>query len=301
MDMKPLDAYNACVDSLGEYVRQAGFTDVVLGLSGGLDSSVVAAMACDALGHSHVHGFMLPGPFSTARSITDARNLAHNLDLSPRTISITLPYENVKSVYHRGCDKPMGDLASQNTQARLRMVVLMAVSNDNGWLLLNTGNKSEAMMGYSTLYGDTAGAFAPLGGLYKTDVYAVARARNQKAIDDGQVNPIPGSVLTKPPSAELAKDQVDEEALGLSYPELDRILVGHFEYGKPASDLATDESDVAKVENVIARAKSYAYKRAMEPPFPTTRFYAQADSQTPDSQTDSSDASNPSASDATDE
>ncbi len=273
MDIKPLEAYDACVKALDEFVHDAGFSDVVIGLSGGLDSSVVATMACDALGNTHVHGFMLPGPFSSSSSVTDARYLAQNLNLNVKTISITLPYENIKGVYHKACDQAMGEIASQNTQARLRMIFLMAVANDHNWLLLNTGNKSEAQMGYSTLYGDTAGAFAPIGGLYKTDVFAVARARNQRAIENGETAPIPGSVLTKAPSAELSKDQVDEQALGMPYEDLDRILIGHFEYGKSAKELAKDERDLVKVDNVITRARSFAFKRAAEPPFPDTQFY----------------------------
>lgn len=273
MDIEPIDAYHACVTSLQDFMDHVGFHDVVIGLSGGLDSSVVATMACDALGHDHVHGLMLPGPFSTVHSVTDVKSLAHNLHIEPKTVSITLPYENLTAIYHRGCGHAMGDLARQNTQARLRMIVLMAASNDNGWLLLNTGNKSEAKMGYSTLYGDTSGAFAPLGGLYKTDVYKIARARNTQAISAGHTAPIPQTVLTKAPSAELSRDQVDEEALGMSYKELDRILISYFEYGMSPDRIAEDAKEQAKVTNVITTAKSYAYKRAIEPPFPQTKFY----------------------------
>ena len=156
----------ACTDALGAFVRSAGFTDVVIGLSGGMDSTLVAVMAHDALGADHVHGVMLPGPYSSESSIDDAEALAANLGISNITVTICEPFEAFEAVLARACGGALIGLAAENTQARCRMVCLMALSNAHGWLMLNTGNKSEAAMGYSTLYGDTAGAFAPLGGVY---------------------------------------------------------------------------------------------------------------------------------------
>ncbi len=265
--------YRACVDATRDYVCNAGFEDVVIGLSGGIDSSVVAVMAADAFGADHVFGVLMPGPYSTGHSVDDAQQLADNLGIKTRTVSICEPFEAFERVLADACRGGLSGLAAENTQARCRMVCLMAISNAHEWMMLNTGNKSEAMMGYSTLYGDTAGAFAPIGGLYKTDVYAVARWRNAEAQARGEVPPIPEHVLVKPPSAELAPDQRDEASLGVTYAALDPILIAAFEKGADMDAIAAEGHDRAQAESVIRRAKGYAFKRAMEPPFPQTRFY----------------------------
>lgn len=154
------------------------------------------------------------------------------------------------------------------------MVCLMALSNAHGWLMLNTGNKSEAAMGYSTLYGDTAGAFAPLGGVYKTDVFAMARWRNRRAVEEGGTGPIPVNVFVKPPSAELAPDQEDEKSLGVDYATLDRILIAYVEEGRDAAAIVA-ESGLSRdlVDYVVARTDANAFKRALEPPYPDAPFY----------------------------
>ena len=279
--MEPLEMYDACTAALGDFVRGAGFSDVVIGLSGGMDSSLVAAMAVDALGAASVHGVLLPGPYSSESSIDDAEALAANLGIEARTISICEPFEAFESVLARACGGELSGLAAENTQARCRMVCLMALSNTHGWLMLNTGNKSEACMGYSTLYGDAAGAFAPLGGVYKTDVFAMARARNRRAAEAGETLPIPVNVFVKPPSAELDPDQEDEKSLGIDYATLDRILVASVEGGCDASAVASalvddgypaDEA-ARLVDYVLSRTAANAFKRALEPPYPAAPFY----------------------------
>ena len=152
------------------------------------------------------------------------------------------------------------------------MIVLMALANFYGWTMVNTGNKSEAMMGYSTLYGDTAGAYAPIGGLYKTDVYAVSRWVNARAEAAGEVAPIPEHVLVKPPSAELAPGQQDETSLGTTYAELDKLLIDYKERGKSVEQLIADGYDAAEVERVTKRVESYAFKRVLEPQFPVIPY-----------------------------
>ncbi len=279
--MEPLEMYDACTAALGDFVRGAGFSDVVIGLSGGMDSSLVAAMAVDALGAASVHGVLLPGPYSSESSIDDAEALAANLGIEARTISICEPFEAFESVLARACGGALAGLAAENTQARCRMVCLMALSNTYGWLMLNTGNKSEACMGYSTLYGDTAGAFAPLGGVYKTDVFAMARARNRRGAEAGECGPIPVNVFVKPPSAELSPDQEDEKSLGVDYGTLDRILVAAVEQGADAEAITAtlvaegrDGEEVRDlVDRVLARTAANAFKRALEPPYPAVRFY----------------------------
>lgn len=271
--MQASEKYQVCVDGLKEYAENAGFTDMLIGLSGGIDSSVIAAMCVDAFGANHVHGVLLPGPYSSDHSVSDALDLAQRLGIKTKTVSICEPFEAFEKVLAKPCGGELRGLASENTQARCRMVVLMAISNQYGWMLVNTGNKSEAYMGYSTLYGDTAGAYAPMGCLYKTDVYEVARWRNDLADETGQVPPIPEHVLTKPPSAELAPGQEDEKSLGLAYFTLDRILMAYYEEGATIDQIAERGFDPATVKRVISRAEGYAYKRAMEPPCPQVKIY----------------------------
>lgn len=265
--------YAACVDALKQYAYDAGFADVVIGLSGGIDSSLVAAMCVDAFGADHVHGVLLPGPYSTEHSIIDAEDLARNLGIATRVVSIKEPYAAFSAVLADACGGELAGLASENTQARCRMVCLMALSNAHGWMLVNTGNKSEAMMGYSTLYGDTAGAFAPIGGIYKSDVYALSRWRNGHAVEQGMLPLIPEHVLVKPPSAELAPEQQDERSLGVEYAELDSILEAHFEHGLDAGAIADRGHERTLVDDILRRARSYAFKRALEPPYPRIAFY----------------------------
>lgn len=271
--MNASEKYQVCVDGLKAYAEGAGLTDMLIGLSGGIDSAVVAAICVDAFGADHVHGVLLPGPYSSDHSISDSLDLAENLGIETQTISICQPFESFERVLAKPCGGELRGLASENTQARCRMVVLMALSNQFNWMLVNTGNKSEAYMGYSTLYGDTAGAFAPMGCLYKTDVYEIARWRNKKAERDGQVPPIPENILIKPPSAELAPGQQDEKSLGISYGVLDKILIAYFEEGKAVEEIVQMGFNQAEVERVIKRANFYEFKRAMEPPFPQVKVY----------------------------
>ena len=266
------EKYRACVAALKDYADNAGFTDVVIGLSGGIDSSLVAAMSVDAFGATHVHGVLLPGPYSSTSSVDDATALAEALGIETQTVSICQSYEAFEKTMARACGGELSGIASENTQARCRMVVLMGISNTFNWMLVNTGNKSEAMMGYSTLYGDTAGAYAPIGGLYKTDVYEVARWANARAVDAGQVAPIPEHVLVKPPSAELAPGQQDEISLGSTYAELDKLLIDYKERGMSPEQLVAAGYDAAEVQRVTKRVDSYEFKRALEPQFPAIDY-----------------------------
>lgn len=271
--MEAAQKYEICVTALREYVVQAGFTDVLIGLSGGIDSSLVATMCVDAFGAAQVHGALLPGPYSSDHSLSDAHELAHNLQIDTDTISIVEPYEAFRKALSGALPDGLAGVAAENTQARCRMVCLMALSNQQQWLLINTGNKSEAMMGYSTLYGDTAGAFAPLGGLYKTDVFALSKWRNTHAEEQGSGAPIPYNVLVKPPSAELSPDQEDERAMGVSYEDLDAILQGLIEEERSAEEVIAQGFSPEQVASVQAKIAASAFKRALEPPYPSARFY----------------------------
>ena len=268
--MTPEEQYHICTNGLREFTEKLGTTDVVLGLSGGIDSSLVACMCVDVFGADHVHGYMLPGPYSSEHSLVDAQQLADNLGLSVECISIVDVYDVFAEALSPYCDGFCG-VAAENTQARCRMVMLMALSNAHGWMMVNTGNKSEAMMGYSTLYGDTAGAYAPIGGLYKTDVFAVARWVNARACAQGKTAPIPEHVLVKAPSAELSFGQTDEAVLG-AYAELDKLLVDYVEHGMDADALVSAGYEPSEVERVTKRVVEYQFKRDLEPVFPEISY-----------------------------
>ena len=270
--MEMEEKYRVCVDGLKGFAASISATDFVIGLSGGLDSTVVAALAVDAFGAQHVNGVLMPGPYSSDHSLTDAQDLAQRLGVSARTVSIAAPFAALKEAFQQGWGEELVGLAAENSQARLRMTVLMALSNQYGWMVINTGNKSEAMMGYSTLYGDTAGAYAPIGGLYKTDVFALAEWLNQRAREAGQVEPIPQHVIDKPPSAELSEGQQDEKSLGVCYAQLDQILVGLVDRGLSVEEVVAQGFDEALVERINRTMRGYAYKRALEPPFPAIEY-----------------------------
>lgn len=267
------EVYRTCVERTVGFIHDAGFTDVLIGLSGGLDSSLVATMAVDGLGADHVHGLLMPGPFSSDHSVIDAEHLACNLGIKASILSIDEVYEAFARSLSVILGEALSGLASENTQARCRMVYLMALSNACGWMVLNTGNRSEAAMGYSTLYGDTVGAFAPLGALYKTDVFALARWRDVQDREQGEREPIPQHVLEKAPSAELSEGQRDEEALGMDYAMLDRILSGILDEGLTIEQLVARGIDEEKIEAVMARYRGSAFKRSFEPPYPDDGFY----------------------------
>lgn len=271
--MQAQDKYELCLRSLKEYVNEAGYSDVVIGVSGGIDSALVTTMCVDAFGAAHVHAVILPGPYTSPQSIEDAMALTENLGIEVQIISIIEPFEAFVSALKEGGSRDLSGLALENTQARCRMVCLMALSNSHIWMMINTGNKSENMMGYSTLYGDTAGAFAPLGGLYKTDVYKLALWRNERAIAEAGIAPIPESTIERPPTAELSPDQEDEKALGMSYDMLDKILIEVIENKKTPSEIVKLGIDDDAVSRVIARIQANAFKQSAEPPYPKAQFY----------------------------
>lgn len=253
--------YRALTASVRDYVHKTGFTDVVVGLSGGMDSSLVAALAVDALGPEHVLGILMPGPYSSEHAVSDALDLAARLEMDTRTVSIKELYHASRSVMSEGLAAPLEGLACENLQARLRGMVLMTVSNAQGSLVLNTGNKSESALGYSTLYGDTVGAYAPLCDVYKTRVFELARWRNAR----GPHPVIPQSVLDKPPSAELSENQTDEGSLGGTYAVIDQILNLHIERGLDACDIADAGFDPDLVERVLRICTVAEFKRRQEP------------------------------------
>ena len=211
--------YRALVLGTRDYVTKNGFSDVVIGLSGGIDSSIVAAVAVDALGAAHVHGVAMPSRYSSQGSLDDAAALAAALGIDHRVVSIEPAFSSYLEMLQPSFEGREPDLTEENLQSRCRGMTLMALSNKFGWMVLTTGNKSEMAVGYFTIYGDSAGGYALIKDVYKTDVFALSRRINERA---GRII-IPESVLTKPPSAELRPDQRDDQSLP-PYEELDPIL-----------------------------------------------------------------------------
>ncbi|MBN2247561.1 MAG: NAD+ synthase [Coriobacteriia bacterium] len=261
------ELYRALVLGLADYCGKNGFTDVVLGLSGGIDSALVAAVAADALGPAHVHGVLMPGPYSSAGSVDDALALAVSLGIDKRTLPIGGPLDAFLETLRPSSGDLGRTLTEENLQARVRGTLLMALSNTNGWLVLATGNKSELAVGYSTLYGDMAGGYAPIKDVFKTNVYELARWRNR----DGEV--IPRATIDKPPSAELRPDQTDQDSLP-PYDELDAILLGYIEQDRSVDDLLASGHDAAAVERVVRMVDAAEYKRRQAAP--GTRVTAKA-------------------------
>ncbi|MBV9661831.1 MAG: NAD+ synthase [Acidimicrobiales bacterium] len=258
------EIYQALVTGTRDYVRKNGFTDVVIGLSGGIDSSLVAVIAADALGAEHVHGVAMPSRYSSEGSVTDASALAANLGLDLRQIPIEGPHRALLELLAPEFDSMAPDLTEENLQSRIRGVTLMALSNKLGWLVLTTGNKSEAAVGYSTLYGDTAGGFAVIKDVAKTMVYRLARWRNSQP-SNGRSPVIPLDVLTKPPSAELRPDQRDDQSLP-PYEVLDPVLLAYIEDDLTANELVDLGFDGDLVRQVVRLVDLAEYKRRQTPP-----------------------------------
>ena len=262
------EVYGALNLCLQRYAENNGFEKIVLGLSGGIDSTLTAVIAADALGPNAVLGVAMPSRYSSSHSLEDARALAENLGIHYMEIPIGTVYDTYLGVLDESFGAQEMGLAEENLQARIRGMLLMTISNRYGHLVIATGNKSEMACGYATLYGDMAGGFALLKDVFKTEVYALCRYRNE--ISDV----IPERVLTKPPSAELRHDQKDSDSLP-PYDELDPILEAYIEEDASIDDLAGAGHDRATVERVIAMVDKAEYKRRQAPPGPkvTTKAF----------------------------
>ena len=253
--------WSGLVSGIQLFVDKNGFSDVVLGLSGGMDSSLVAALAVDALGKDRVHGVLMPSPWSSDGSVTDAVLLARNLGIATETIPIRPMMEAFEQALAPAFRGRPADVTEENLQSRIRGVLLMALSNKFGWMLLATGNKSELAVGYCTMYGDLCGALAPIADLYKTEVYALARWYNEQKGHEV----IPESVFIKAPSAELRPGQKDQDSLP-EYAELDTILHAMIEEGLPMDSLTIPGIENSQIERVVSLVKRSAFKRRQAPP-----------------------------------
>lgn len=246
--------WNAIVLGLKDYVNKNNFKSVILGLSGGIDSAVCAAIAVDALGSANVYGVAMPSEYSSEHSLLDAQELAKNLQINIETQSI------VSLIQSFDANLPLTGLAAENLQARLRGVILMGLSNQHGHLVLTTGNKTELAVGYSTIYGDSVGGFAPLKDVEKSLVWKLARWRNENAKSSGQTPPIPENSITKPPSAELRPDQKDQDTLP-EYAQLDRLLRLLVEERKGTAEIVAAGFPLELVERMSSLVKASEWKR----------------------------------------
>jgi NAD+ synthase (glutamine-hydrolysing) len=253
--------HDALVMGLRDYLRKCGFDSAVVGLSGGIDSAIVAALAAEALGPQHVHGVAMPSRYSSAHSVADAKALAENLGIRFSVVEIEPMHRAFEQALAPFLAQGAPGITEENIQARVRGVILMALSNKLGSLLLTTGNKSELAVGYCTLYGDMAGGLAVISDVPKTMVYAVAREINQRAGREL----IPQSTLTKPPSAELKPDQTDQDSLP-AYDVLDAILERYEERLQTADEIIAAGLDAATVEDVIRKIQISEYKRQQAAP-----------------------------------
>ena len=255
------EVWQALVLGVRDYVTKTGFEDIVLGLSGGVDSSLVAALAADALGAEHVIGVSMPSRFSSEGSKADAYALAERLGMRMLTIPIEAPFAATLDTLSDAFADTQFGLAEENLQARIRGNLLMALSNKYGWLVLTTGNKSELATGYSTLYGDMAGGFAVIKDVPKTLVWELARYRN--AVAGKEI--IPQVVIDKPPSAELRPDQLDTDSLP-PYEVLDPILKAYVEDDRSIDEIVAAGFDAALVQRVVRMVDRNEYKRRQAPP-----------------------------------
>jgi NAD+ synthase (glutamine-hydrolysing) len=253
------EMWQALVVGLRDYVSKNGFRSVVLGLSGGIDSALVAAIAIDAVGAKAVNGVAMPSKYSSDHSIEDAQSLADNTGIHFRITPIAPMVDAYLG------NLTLKGLAEENLQARVRGTALMGISNQEGHLVLATGNKSELAVGYSTLYGDAVGGFAPIKDIYKTDVWALANWRNQQAIKAGQVAPIPERSITKEPSAELRPGQKDTDSLP-DYKVLDKLLMAYVDQDRGFQELLNDGFDPDLVRRVLSLVDKAEYKRRQYPP-----------------------------------
>ena len=261
----PAQAWRALVSGTRDYVNKNGFPGVLIGLSGGVDSALVLAIAVDALGPGRVRTVMMPSPYTADMSWIDARDMARGLGVRHDEVSISPMFDAFRATLAPLLGAREGDTTEENLQSRIRGTLLMALSNNSGWMVLTTGNKSEMATGYATLYGDMAGGFAVIKDVRKTLVWELANWRNAQAVLQGKPPVIPERIITRAPSAELRPDQTDQDSLP-PYPVLDAILERSMENDQSVVELLAAGLPVDAVGQVLRLIKLNEYKRRQAPP-----------------------------------
>ncbi|MFZ0282720.1 MAG: NAD(+) synthase, partial [Bacteroidales bacterium] len=251
--------HKALITGISDYFSKTGFKKCVLGLSGGIDSAVCLCLAVEALGQENVRVLLMPSRYSSEHSVSDSVLLAKRLNVSYEIINIEKPFSAFEELLAPVFNGKNRDVTEENIQARIRAILLMAYSNKFGFILLNTSNKSEAAVGYGTLYGDMAGGLSVIGDVYKTDVYKLARFINRN------FEIIPQNIITKPPSAELKPDQLDTDSLP-EYKILDSILHQYIELQRPVNEIELNGCDRSVLEKVLGMINYNEYKRYQAPP-----------------------------------
>jgi NAD+ synthase (glutamine-hydrolysing) len=251
--------HDALLLGMRDYFKKLGLKKAILGLSGGIDSAVTAVLAARALGPENVHALLLPSPYSSNHSIEDARKLAENIGISYEIVPLENILKACNSTLQNHFEHPPKGIVEENLQARIRGLLLMAYSNQNGCILLNTSNKSEAAVGYGTLYGDMCGGLSVLGDVYKTEVYELA------AYINSELEIIPENTIIKPPSAELRPDQKDSDSLP-EYDVLDKILFQYIDQRKSMREIVAMGFEDTLVRRVLHLVNSNEFKRRQAPP-----------------------------------
>lgn len=269
------DAHGRIVENLREFFKEAGDSEeFVVGLSGGIDSALVAHFAVEAFGKNRVHGLILPSNTTSEESVNLALQLAKNLEIDVQGMPIGKLIDDFVKNFEKNYGSEMTMLSRGNVSARMRMVSLMAASNNFGWHVLNTGNRTEAMLGYCTLFGDTVGEYSPIGDVFKTEVYQLAEMINLISMSKDKIERIPSEIIERPATAELVEGQTDEREIGANYATIDRILWGRF-----AQEMSVEEfvaygfseqvviSILERIENNAFKAKFYAPHPVIHPEF----------------------------------
>lgn len=262
-------AHETLVETLKQYSIRAGFTgDFVVGLSGGIDSALVAVLAVEALGARRVHGFILPSNTTSEESVEVAMQLGSNLDIDVQGLPIGKIVDDFTANFEKNLHCEASSLTKGNISARMRMISLMAASNEFGWKVLNTGNRTEAMLGYCTLFGDTVGEFSPIGDIFKTEVYQMADMINIVSESRDGSELIPQEIITRPATAELVEGQTDEAEIGANYATIDRILWGRFVQEMTEDEFVSFGFNEEVVDSILLRVSDNAFKARFFAPHP---------------------------------
>ena len=263
------DAHDSIIANMKEYFGSEGDTkDFVIGLSGGIDSALVAYFAAEAFGKKHVHGLILPSNTTSETSVNLALKLAENLEIDVQGLPVGKLIDDFASNFEKNYCISLSPLSKGNISARLRMISLMTASNEFGWHVLNTGNRTEAMLGYCTLFGDTVGEYSPIGDVFKTEVYQLAEMANLIYKSKNNVEAIPQEIIERPATAELVQGQTDESEIGANYATIDRILWGRFVQEMTIGEFVAYGFNEEVLRSILKRIENNAFKARFYAPHP---------------------------------